>query len=119
MAGNYTVFHQFSGRVGPSSICYNNGYYYVSLFEFSELDNTGIIAVLSQEGDLIQKISIPTGAEISSIRFVPTEMEATSNQMICLVTQGNRLHEIRFRGDKVDLQSESEGPAEMLNMSKK
>jgi len=35
MNGNYSVFHQFSGRVGPSSICYYNEHYYVSLFEFS------------------------------------------------------------------------------------
>ena len=62
MKGNYTVFHQFSGRVGPSSICYHNGYYYVSLYEFAELDNTGVVAVLTEEGDLVEKISLPTGS---------------------------------------------------------
>jgi hypothetical protein len=35
MNGNYTVFHQFSGRVGPSSICAYGDYYYVSLYEFA------------------------------------------------------------------------------------
>ena len=53
MAGNYTVFHQFSGSHRLSSICYNNGYYYVSLFELAELDNTGVVAGLSEEGDLV------------------------------------------------------------------
>jgi len=48
MSGNYSVFHQFSGRVGPSSIHHFNGFYFVSLFEFSELDNVGVVAVLNE-----------------------------------------------------------------------
>lgn len=107
MSGNYSVFHQFSGRVGPSSISYFNGFYFVSLYEFSELDNVGVIAVLNEDGDLLEKINVPTGAEISSIRFVPHGIE-NSSQMICLVTERNCLHEIRFRGERNDLQSEDD-----------
>lgn len=52
-SGNYTVFHQFSGRMGPSAICFNNGYYYVSLFEFNDVNSQGLLAILNSDGDLV------------------------------------------------------------------
>ena len=96
LSGNYTVFHQFSGRVGPSAISYYNGFYYVSLFEFSDIDSTGMIAVLNEEGDLIEKVKIPTGSEITGIQFLPPNSE--QGNMIALVTEGSFLHEICFKG---------------------
>jgi hypothetical protein len=48
--GNSTVFHQFSGRFGPSAICGYDGRFYVALFEFSNLCSGGVIAVLNGLG---------------------------------------------------------------------
>lgn len=53
LSGNYTVFHQFNGRVGPSAIFGFNSKFYVSLFEFTELSSVGVIAVLSINGDIL------------------------------------------------------------------
>lgn len=61
-SGNYTVFHQFSGRMGPSSICSNKGLFFVSLFEFNDIDEHGLLAILNDEGDLVEKVRVPTGA---------------------------------------------------------
>ena len=60
-SGNYSVFYQFNGRLGPSSICGFDEMYYVSLFEFKELSNIGVVALLNKSGELLEKIEIPTG----------------------------------------------------------
>jgi hypothetical protein len=53
LSGNYTVFHQFSGRFGPSAIFSFASKFYVSLFEFNDLTNCGLIAVLNINGEMI------------------------------------------------------------------
>jgi hypothetical protein len=65
--GNSTIFHQFSGRFGPSAIFGYNSKFYIALYEFSELATTGIIAVLNSSGDMIEKLSVETGSEISGL----------------------------------------------------
>ena len=50
LSGNYTVFHQFSGRFGPSAICCYDSKFYVSLFEFSELSSKGEVVALASNG---------------------------------------------------------------------
>jgi hypothetical protein len=52
-SGTNTVFHQFSGRLGPTSISGYNGKYYVSLFEFCDLSEKGMIGVLGNQGELL------------------------------------------------------------------
>lgn len=44
---NYSTFYQFSGRGGPSCITVKNDLIYVANFEFRELDQKGLISVLS------------------------------------------------------------------------
>lgn len=73
--GNYTVFHQFNGRVGPSSICLSHRLLFVSLFEFKDLSQEGIVAVLNEGGDLLEKLALPTGPEITGINFVSSNNE--------------------------------------------
>jgi len=53
LSGNYTVFHQFSGRFGPSAIFSFASKFFVSLFEFNGLTNHGLIAVLNINGEMI------------------------------------------------------------------
>lgn len=62
MSGNYTVFHQFHGRVGPSAICGYNSLFYVSLFEFNDINEKGLLAVLNINGEMLEKLFIETGA---------------------------------------------------------
>lgn len=58
LSGNYTVFHQFSGRMGPSAIYAYNSQFYVTLFEFNDISSTGAIAVLNSTGDIVQRLSV-------------------------------------------------------------
>ena len=64
------MFHQFYGRVGPSSISVYHRLFFVSLFEFKDLSKEGIVAVLNEGGDLLEKIALPTGPEITGINFI-------------------------------------------------
>lgn len=55
-----TVFHQFSGRLGPMSIVVNrDDYIFVSHFEFSNFSKEGIIYMMNFKGVILQTISIP------------------------------------------------------------
>lgn len=83
-SGNYTVFHQFTGRMGPSAITFYNGFYYVSLYEFNDISSQGMLAILNEEGDLVEKILVPTGPEISGLQFLPPSLE--NNHMVALIT---------------------------------
>lgn len=48
-----SVFHQFSGRFGPTAIAVDStGLIYVARFDFTECSKDGIIAVLNEEGIL-------------------------------------------------------------------
>jgi hypothetical protein len=58
LSGNSTVFHQFSGRFGPSAIFGYNSQFYVALYEFNDIASTGAIAVLNIAGDITQRLSI-------------------------------------------------------------
>jgi hypothetical protein len=62
LSGNSTIFHQFSGRFGPSAIFGYNSQFYVTLFEFNDINSTGMIAVLNSGGDIIQRLSIESGS---------------------------------------------------------
>ena len=61
LSGNYTVFHQFSGRFGPSAIFSYNSKFYVSLFEFNDICSSGVIAVLNMNGEVTDKLIVETG----------------------------------------------------------
>jgi hypothetical protein len=65
--GNYTVFHQFSGRMGPTSICRFETSYYVALFEFEDLSSVGAVAVINSIGEMTEKYYIPVGPEITGL----------------------------------------------------
>jgi hypothetical protein len=96
LSGNYTVFHQFSGRFGPSAIfCYNSKFY-VSLFEFNEISETGMIAVLNTGGELIEKLAIETGAEITGL-FIYEEEEGEKEEEVILVTESCNIFRVLLK----------------------
>lgn len=74
-AGVYhaTVFHQFSGRMGPTAVVCDHsrgGLLYVARAEAADLSDRGIISVLSPEGLLLRDIEVP-GPEISALSLSP------------------------------------------------
>lgn len=70
-AGVYhaTVFHQFSGRLGPTAVVCDHtrsGLLYIARPESADFAEKGIIAVLSAEGALLRELEVP-GPEITSL----------------------------------------------------
>jgi len=67
-----SVFHQFSGRMGPSGIacCPKTGTLYVTQYDFASCSANGIVAVLSAEGKLLREIEAPA-AELTGIAMHP------------------------------------------------
>ena len=64
---NYTVFHQFSGRMGPTAITRFDSQYYVALFQFEDIASTGAVAVINSLGEMIQKFIMPIGPQITGL----------------------------------------------------
>jgi sugar lactone lactonase YvrE len=55
-----SVFHQFSGRFGPTSIVATaQGLIITGLFEFRGLAEEGSLGFLNEEGELLQRLKLP------------------------------------------------------------
>ena len=70
-AGVYhcSVFHQFSGGLGPSAIAVDkSGNLYVARYDFAAPDRKGVVSVISAAGKLVQDIEAPA-AELTGITF--------------------------------------------------
>ena len=67
-----SVFHQFSGRMGPSGIacCPTTGTLYVSHYDFASTGSKGLVSVLSADGKLTREIEAPA-AELTGIALSP------------------------------------------------
>jgi gluconolactonase len=73
-----SVFHQFSGRVGPTAIAIDAlGNIYVARYEFqtNEKDVDGIISVLNKDGYLVGELIIPKMPEITGL-CIPSDKKA-------------------------------------------
>lgn len=67
---NYSVFYQFSGRYGPTSIAvHTSGNLYIAHYEFSQITTDGEIVVLSPKGEMLGKVAIPEYPEIVGMHF--------------------------------------------------
>jgi len=56
-----SVFHQFNGRFGPTSLTVSASNLLVAaLFEFKSVVNEGCLGILNMEGDLVQKVRLST-----------------------------------------------------------
>lgn len=65
-----SVFHQFSGRFGPTAIATSHSdLIYVARYEFSVISSDGMISVLNNNGDSIDNIMIPGAPEINGLSF--------------------------------------------------
>jgi DNA-binding beta-propeller fold protein YncE len=82
-----TVFHTFSGRMGPSALAWDDarGLLYVVRGDLPELAAAGIVSVLNAEGGLVREIVVP-GPEVSGVALAPdgshlVVADATSNAL--------------------------------------
>jgi sugar lactone lactonase YvrE len=54
-----SVFHQFSGRFGPTAIAVDpNGSIYCARFDFTDVSEEGIITILNEKGEVENNLSI-------------------------------------------------------------
>jgi len=69
-----SVFHQLSGRLGPSALCCarGSGDLYIAHYDFAENTENGRILVLDQEGEVSAIMSVP-GPEITGLCLSPDE----------------------------------------------
>jgi sugar lactone lactonase YvrE len=73
-----SVFHQFSGRVGPTSIAIDElGNIYVARYEFQNIEKEidGLISVLNREGNLVGELIVPKLPEITGL-CIPSGQKA-------------------------------------------
>mmetsp|Transcript_26373 Transcript_26373/g.48178 ORF Transcript_26373/g.48178 Transcript_26373/m.48178 type:complete len:290 (-) Transcript_26373:109-978(-) len=75
-----SVFHQLSGRFGPTAIAISNtGEIFVAHFDFAENTDTGKIVVLDPEGEVLNVLVVP-GPEITGLCL-------TRDQRCLLITE--------------------------------
>jgi sugar lactone lactonase YvrE len=54
-----SVFHQFSGRLGPTAMAMHpSGKLYVARYDFTECSKQGVIAILNENGDLTGELAL-------------------------------------------------------------
>ena len=65
-----SVFHQFSGRLGPTALaCSPEGLLYVARFDFTECSKDGLITVLTENGDVSEELIVNDCTEITGLYF--------------------------------------------------
>jgi sugar lactone lactonase YvrE len=82
-----SVFHQFSGRLGPTALAVSpqSGKLYAARYDFSECSSTGIISVLSQDGVVEEELSLNEFPEITGLffsKFHDDILHATTNNSL-------------------------------------
>lgn len=65
-----SVFHQFSGRLGPTAIAVDaSGSVYVARFDFTECSKDGIITILNDQGEMQEELLVNDCSEITGLFF--------------------------------------------------
>lgn len=84
-----SVFHQFSGRLGPTALAmHRSGDLYVARYDFSECSNKGVISVLNENGEVCQELTLNECAEITGLYFSKVQddilyaTESSSNSLL-------------------------------------
>ena len=91
------VFHQFSGRLGPTAIAVSpQGQLYVARYDFSECSKNGIISILNSEtGACESELSVQDASEITGLFFSRVQddilyaTESSTNSLLKIQVQGN------------------------------
>eukprot|EP00806_Schmidingerella_arcuata_P001562 Macronucleus_2409.p1 GENE.Macronucleus_2409~~Macronucleus_2409.p1 ORF type:complete len:239 (+),score=49.03 Macronucleus_2409:46-717(+) len=65
-----SVFHQFSGRLGPTALAVSpQGKLFVARYDFTEAENNGLISILTDSGDCEEELVVGDCAEITGLFF--------------------------------------------------
>ena len=65
-----SVFHQFSGRLGPTALAVSpDGKIYAARFDFTEVSKNGIITVLNTDGEVDDELLVNDCPEITGLYF--------------------------------------------------
>lgn len=67
----------------------------MSLFEFEGLSSQGVIAVLNNAGELVERYTIPTGPQITGIGLA--ELNDSTFPDSLLITEGKKLHRVSLK----------------------
>mmetsp|Transcript_7103 Transcript_7103/g.11976 ORF Transcript_7103/g.11976 Transcript_7103/m.11976 type:complete len:119 (-) Transcript_7103:61-417(-) len=65
-----SVFHQFSGRFGPSALAMHpDGRLFVARYDFTESSKNGVISVLNHDGVVEEELQVNDCPEITGLFF--------------------------------------------------
>ena len=66
----FTVFYQFSGKLGPTAVATNqDDYLFVARYEYQDLSTEGEIAIINPKGQYIRSLVLPGYSEINGLQF--------------------------------------------------
>lgn len=82
--------------MGPNAITRFDNCFYVALFEFESISLNGMVAVINGIGEMIEKLIMPTGPEITGI-FVDKKVMSGSCSFI-YVSEGCKIHKVSLKG---------------------
>jgi sugar lactone lactonase YvrE len=85
-----SVFYQFSGRLGPTALALHpqSGKLYVARYDFNDCSKSGLISVLTDEGELENELVLPDHPEITGLYFSKVQedilyaTECTTNSLL-------------------------------------
>lgn len=85
-----SVFHQFTGRLGPTALALQpqTGKLYVARYDFNDCSKIGVISVLSDEGELENELVLPDHPEVTGLFFSKVQddilyaTESTTNSLL-------------------------------------
>merc|ERR1719498_442516 len=71
-----SVFHQFSGRFGPTALAMHpDGRLFVARFDFTESSKHGIISILDTDGSHVEDLQVHHSPEITGLFFSKVQEE--------------------------------------------
>jgi sugar lactone lactonase YvrE len=86
-----SVFHQFSGRFGPTALAIHpqEGKLYVARFDFTQSSKNGLISILDpNEGNIVEELNVSDSPEITGLFFSKVQddilyaTESTTNSLL-------------------------------------
>lgn len=84
-----SVFHQFSGRLGPTALAmHHSGKLYCARYDFNECSKSGVISVLNENGELESELMVQDCPEITGLYFSKVQddilyaTESTGNSLL-------------------------------------
>jgi sugar lactone lactonase YvrE len=91
-----SVFHQFSGRLGPTALAmHQSGRLYVARYDFNECSKNGVISILNENGELEGELMVAECPEITGLYFSKVQddilyaTESTTNSLLKIQVNQN------------------------------